>query len=312
MQIPVRYRVASAYLLCALVWGTTWCAIRVSIRPDGFPTYEAAALRFSVAAAIMVLLKLFGMLRLEHKLGRQLWYVCAAGLMNAASYGLVYKGEESVPGSVAAVLFGSLPLVTAICAAVTRTEAISLGQVSGALLALASIVIIFWDRLSASRHQAAGVMLVFGAVIANAAYLLIFKRKAPEAHSMAATGIFLATTSVGLWFFSLTRGWQPLPWPLPAGPTVALLYLSVIGSVIAFASYFYLLKHASLMTVSSLVIVESLIALTVDRVWEHEVRLVPLTYIGAVITLIGLLVSLLIKPGCAESKQTNRALGSNV
>lgn len=296
MGIRVKPKITGAYLLCALVWGTTWFAIRVSIGPGGFPTYEAAALRFSVAVVIIALPWLTRLPSLKHQLGQQLWWVCAAGLTNAASYGLVYKGEESVPGSVASVLFGSLPLVTAICAAATRTEVVSAGQVSGALIALAGITVIFWDRLSVSRHQAAGVALIFGAVIANAAYLLIFKRKAGEAHSMAATGVFLAATSVGLWFFSLTRGWQPLPRPLPAKPTLALLYLSVFGSVIAFSCYLYLLKQVSAMTVSSLVIVEPLIAINVDHMWEHGIKLAPLTYAGAIITLTGLLISLLLKP----------------
>jgi len=302
MEIRTRPKVVGAYMLCALTWGTTWFAIRVSIGPAGFPTYEAAALRFSIAVAIIAPIVLTGIPSLKQRLGRQLWWVCAAGLANAASYSLVYKGEESVPGSVASVLFGSLPLVTAIGAAATHTELISAGQVTGALIALAGITIIFWDRLSVSRHQAVGVALIFAAVIANAAYLLMFKRKARDAHSMAATGIFLAATSTGLWFFSLIQGWQPLPWPLPVRPTLAVLYLSAVGSVIAFACYLYLLKQVSVMTVSSLVLVEPIIALTVDHVWEHAVKLTRLTYIGAGITLAGLLISLLLKPAEAQTK----------
>ncbi len=38
-----RAKIAAAYSVCALVWGTTWFAIRVSISPGGFPTYEADA-----------------------------------------------------------------------------------------------------------------------------------------------------------------------------------------------------------------------------------------------------------------------------
>ena len=295
MEIRLQAKVVGAYLLCALVWGTTWFAIRVSIAPGGYPTYEAAALRFSIAVAVIPPLGIGGPASLKQQLGRQLWWVYAAGFLNAASYSLVYKGEESVPGSVASVLFGSLPLVTAVCAAATRTEPISPGQVSGALMALAGITIIFSDRLSVSRHQALGVVLIFGAVIANAAYLLVFKRKARDAHSVAATGLFLAATCVGLWLFSLTRGWQPLPWPLPVRPTLALLYLSLVGTVITFVCYLYLLKQVSVMTVSTLVIIEPLIALTVDRIWEHGIRLARLTYVGAAITLTGLLFSLLLK-----------------
>lgn len=98
MGIPVKAKIAGAYLLCALVWGTTWFAIRVSIGPGGFPTYEAAALRFSIAVAVIAPLGVGGLASLKQQVGRQLWWVCVAGFLNAVSYSLVYKGEESVAG----------------------------------------------------------------------------------------------------------------------------------------------------------------------------------------------------------------------
>ena len=44
---------ALAYVVCALVWGTTWYAIRVCIGPGGYPSFLSAALRFTIAAAIL-------------------------------------------------------------------------------------------------------------------------------------------------------------------------------------------------------------------------------------------------------------------
>lgn len=306
MPISPKQKVIAAYLFCALTWGTTWFFIRVSIAPGGFPTYESAALRFTIAVVIIVTLGLAGLFRLKNHLGPQLWWVCVAGLLNGLGYALVYHGEESVPGSVAAIIFGLSPLLIAICAAATRTEFISAGQVTGALIALAGITIIFWDRLTVSRQQALSVALIFVAVLANAVWVLLLKRKAPDAHSMSSTGIFLAATSAALWVFSLVSfslhpltlnvRSQPLPWPLPLKPTLALLYLAVAGSFLAFACYLYLIKHVSAMVVGSLVIVQPLIALTVDHFWEKSAKFALLTYAGAALTLAGLLISLLLKP----------------
>jgi drug/metabolite transporter (DMT)-like permease len=289
-------KIAAAYLICALTWGTTWFAIRVSIAPGGYSTYQAAALRFTIAVLVIVLSGLVGIVSLRRQEARHLWWLCVAGLFNAANYALVFTGEESVPGSVAAVLFASLPLVTAIVAVITRTETISFSQVIGALVSFAGIAIIFRDRLSVSRQQAVGVAMVLGAVVATAAYALVFKRKAQDVHSMSATGIFLSVTCTGLWCVSFAKGWQPIPLPLPLKPTLALLYMSIFGSVIAFTCYIYLLKHVSMMTVATLVMVEPVIALLIDHLWEHQIRLAPRSYAGAAITLCGILVSLLLKP----------------
>lgn len=292
MPKSIKPQAVVAYVVSALVWGTTWFAIRVCIGPGGYPTSEAVALRFALAVILIAPFALARVKSLKRHPPRQLLWLCAAGLVNAAAYSFVYKGEESIPGSVAAVLFGSLPLVTAILAAATRTEVITTGQIAGSLFALAGITIIFYDRLSVSRNQAGGIIFALAAVLATAVYSLILKRKARDVHSTAATALFLTSTTVGLWTLALARGWHPLPHPLPIGATMALLYMSLLGSVVAFACYIYLLKHVSLMTVSTLVVVEPLIALCVDRLWEHQIRLVPLTYAGSAITLSGLLVSL--------------------
>jgi drug/metabolite transporter (DMT)-like permease len=83
---------------------------------------------------------------------------------------------------------------------------------------------------------------------------------------------------------------------------LAILYLSVFGSVVAFVCYLYLLKEVSAVAVCSLVLVEPVIALAVDHLWEHGVRLVPVTYVGIVTTSVGLFMSLLRKAG---ETQTN-------
>ena len=176
-----KLKVAAAYLICAVTWGTTWFAIRVCIAPGGYPTYEAAAIRFSIAALIIVVPGLAEVVSLKRQKALRLWWLCAAGLFNAASYALVFAGEESVPGRVAAVLFASLPLVTAIVAVATRTEPISASQIAAALIACVGIAVIFWDRLSVSRQQALGVVMIMVAVVTTASYTLIFKRKAHEA-----------------------------------------------------------------------------------------------------------------------------------
>jgi len=167
----------------------------------------------------------------------------------------------------------------------------------GTLVALVGITLLFWDRLNVSKHQAVGVALVLASVCANVSYLMVFRRKIRGEPSLAATGVFLAATSVGLWCFSLLRGWQPLPWPLPATPAFALLYLGVAGTVVTFGCYLYLLRHVGIVTASTIIIAESVIALAVDRAWEREFNFGPIAYLGAAVTLAGFLVSLLLRPG---------------
>jgi drug/metabolite transporter (DMT)-like permease len=287
--------IAIAYTVCALVWGTTWFAIRVCIGPEGYPTFAAAALRFSLAAAILIPLWLFGFARPGPRFRRQWWWLVLAGVLNAVGYALVYLGEETISGGLAAVLFGTEPLLVALLVTVTRTETVTRGQLAGALTALAGIGVIFWDRLGVSAEQAVGLGLVMAAVCVSSIYVIIVKRHAGDSHPLASTAIFLTVTAVVLWVVALASGWEPLPWPPPRAATVALVYLAVFGSIIAFATYFYLLRRFSVMATMSLTFVIPVIALMVDALWEDEVRLAGRTYLGVAITLLGVFVSLIMR-----------------
>ena len=65
----------------------------------------------------------------------------------------------------------------------------------------------------------------------------------------------------------------------------------MIGSVVAFLAYFWLLRRTSLLVTSTLVFVYPLVAIVTDALFEHEPA-DRARYVGAAITLGGLGVSL--------------------
>ncbi|HET6611145.1 MAG TPA: DMT family transporter [Kofleriaceae bacterium] len=282
---------AVAYVICAVVWGTTWFAIRVSIGPGGYPTYFAAALRFSMAAAALLVVWRLGFARPGPRSRKQLAWLVVAGLLNAIGYGLVYTGEEQLSGGLTAAIFGTMPLATAIIAGATGTEKIARSAMAGAVVALAGIIIIFSDRMSLSIHDALAVTFVVGAVVASATYSVIFKRHGDGIHPLSAVTVFITVTAVTMWAITGIGERTLPPWPPALGPTVATVYLAVLGSIVAFVSYFYLLQRATLMTVMTLVFVEPVIALAVDAVWADQIAMTPSAYLGVGVTLSGVLVS---------------------
>jgi drug/metabolite transporter (DMT)-like permease len=286
--LPSSRRAWIAYLVCALVWGTTWRAIRVCIGDDGYPTMSAAALRFVLASLLLAPLAF----RAAPWPTRRQWpWLVVAGVLDACGYALVYLGEERVPGGLAAVLFGTQPLILALLLTVTRMERVGWGDLAGALVSIAGVGVIFADRLDVSATQAVGVALVLGSVLASTTYSMIMKRHGDNVHAFASTWIFIAVTAACLCVAAAVRGF-PVPWPPPLSPTLALVYLAVFGSVVAFATYFWLLSQLSLMTMSTLSFVLPIIALVVDALFERDVTLDARAYIGISVTLAGLIVSL--------------------
>ncbi len=302
--------VVICYVVCAVVWSTTWFAIRVCIAAGGYPTYSAAALRFSLAAVILLLLLLVGLGRPLPRTRRQLVALALAGLFNALGYACVYRAEEDLPGGLVAVLFGTYPLFTALGAAATGTERIRFVNVGAALLSLVGMAILFWDRMSISTDQAAGIGFVIAAVVATVGYNLLFKREAGELNPISTTAAFLSVAALGLWPLALAERSATVPLPLPVAPTVALLYLAVFGSVVAFVCYFYLLRRVTLMTASTLVLIEPVIALGVNAVWEEEVRLVARSYVGAAVTTAGVVIGMTWKWRAARARDRSPTASS--
>jgi drug/metabolite transporter (DMT)-like permease len=120
---------------------------------------------------------------------------------------------------------------------------------------------------------------------------MIVKRHAEGTSNLAATAIFLGVTAIVLVIVALAAG-QGMPWPPPTAPTLAVLYLAIVGSAVAFLVYFWLLGKTSLMVTSTLVFMYPLVALVIDALFEHAIALGPRAYAGAAITLAGLAVSL--------------------
>ena len=186
-----------AYITCALIWGTTWFAIRVSIAPGTYPTVVALALRFVIASLLLVP---FALRARPLPTGRQWGWLALSGALGATGYLFVYRGEERVSGAVAAVVNGTQPLILAIVLSIVRVEKLTRRHMIGAAVSLIGVATLFLDRLEVSPSQGIGVMLVLGSVVAATVYSTIMKRHAGGVHAVVSTTVTVpsaATTRVG-------------------------------------------------------------------------------------------------------------------
>jgi drug/metabolite transporter (DMT)-like permease len=294
MRASVPGLTALAYLGCALIWGTTWFAIRVCIARGGYPTLAGAAIRFFVAVAVLGVLAGLKVVGRGPAGWRQVGWVAVAGVLCGLAYALVYASETHITGGVAAVIFGTLPLVTALIVFVAGVERPRASFLAGSVLALAGVAILYGDRIHASSSQGVGVALVFASVWVSALYNLIIKQRATGTDPLATSLPFLAAAAVTLTVCALASERHLPPWPPPPQPTFALLYLAIFGSVVAFSLYFYLLRHMTLTAVSTLLFVEPVIALLIDALWEREIRLGTRAYAGAALTLAGVAITFIV------------------
>lgn len=284
--------VVTAYVACILIWGTTWFAVRQCVLPGAFQPFTACAMRFVIAAACLSAVFLTGLVRAPFPDRKTLTWTAVCSILSVASFAFVYSAEKWVSGGLAAIISTTTPVMTALAATLTKTERVTRSQIVGLLISMVGILLIFGDRLNVSNHQGEGVLFLIASVLLSSISGVILKRHATNQNPFVSVGIFITVCAISFVTLSLVMEGGAIFQAPPLVPTLAAAYLGVVGSIISFACYFYLLKRISLMALSKLVFFPPIIALVVDGLFETQVTLDVTTYIGIAITMLGVAAKL--------------------
>jgi len=274
-------------LLC-LVWGSTWLVIAGGLRD--LPPFTGAATRFVVAALLMSAIAP-SLARREGGTKPALGLSLAVGLLNfAASYGIVYWGETRLPSGLASILWSVFPMLMAISGAwFLAGERISKRQALGFAIGFAGVALLFATDLRALSNDAVLTGLVFLlSPIVSCVGTTILKK-----HGKHTSSALLNRNA--MWIGALVLGVLALScelptearWTLAAAGSVA--YLSIVGTVLTFTLYFWLLRHVAAYRMSMIAYITPAIALTLGTLVRDE-PLTRFTIAGSATILAGVVL----------------------
>jgi len=276
----------AAFAGCILVWGSTFLVI--SIGNDTVPPLWAASLRLGLASILLTALTWLTGRSLPR--GAALRAAAGFGFLNfGLSFCLLYWGEKTVPSGLAAVLYGTIPLSTALFARATGLERLRALKIAGALVALAGVTVIFSGQLTA-RVSALPVAAIFAAATLASASGVVLKR-GPRQHPLGANA---AGAMVGFVVCAAASFLAREPHALPAtAPAILpILYLTIAGSVIAFVLYAWLVNHWDVTRISFIAVVVPVVAVVLGAAVRHE-RLTAAHRAGSLLVLAGLVLAIL-------------------
>jgi drug/metabolite transporter (DMT)-like permease len=238
------------YGLLVLIWSSTWVAIKIGL--EDCPPLLGAGVRF--AAAGLVLLAIAAVQR--RRLLNTDWVLAAVLALApfAFAYGLVYWGEQYVPSGLAAVLFGILPLYTALLGTVLLPdEPLRLPLLVGVLIGIGGLSLAFLEsvELGAAERAALGATALALAPLGAALGSISQKRRAAELDAVVLNGWAMLVGGLLLLPLSaLSEDWGDFVWSAESVGSIA--YLALFGSAIAFVTLTVLLRHISAMAMSFL------------------------------------------------------------
>lgn len=270
-------------LLCA-IWGSTWLVIKVGY--GGLGPFNVAALRFLIAGVLFAALVPLMRATWPKTRGEWLLTLWVGATLFAADYGLIYWGEQFIESGLTAILFATMPLMTAIAAHVyVPGDRITPRKLVGTLLAFLGVVALFADHVRLDASKALPMLAIVGSGAFAAVASVATKRHGAALHPAALNAPAMAFGAILLIAASFLAG-DGFGLPGDGATWLAVLYLAVAGSVVTFLVYFTLLKTWSVTTMSFIAVFTPVVALLLGFLVLRE-RPTPWTGLGAALILAG-------------------------
>lgn len=275
--------IALALFCTYFIWGSTYLAIRFGI--ESFPPFLMAAMRFTVAGAIM-----YGVMRYlgSPSPTRQQWLgATAVGiLLPAIGNGTVSYVQQTVPSSVAALSIATAPIWMAIFSSIWGHKinarewlGIAIGFVGIALLNVGG-------SLQANFTNTA--LLIFAA--ASWSFGSVWSKHLAMPNGLMGAACQMLTGGLVLVLVSAYAG-ETWPAQISAKSWGALIFLVVLGSLVAYSAYMYLLKTVRPLVASSNTFVNPIVAFAVG-IWFANETVTSTEYAALAVILVGVFLVL--------------------
>jgi drug/metabolite transporter (DMT)-like permease len=292
---PRPLLVVAALLAVYLVWGSTYVAIAVAVQTQ--PPFLLAGARFLVAGALLYVWAIRRGDTEGDRVRAPQWRAAAivGGLLLLVGNGGVVWAEQSVPSSLAALVIAAVPLWMAVLGRLLNGQRLGTLSVTGVAIGFAGVgVLVSPGGDGGGGSHLAGTVVLCGAAVSWALGSVWSQRLPLPKRPLVATacemlcgGALLAVVAVGR---GELAGFDPAAVSLASW--VALAYLVVFGSMLAFSAYVWLLANVRSDLVSTYAYVNPLVAVLLGwSLLDEAVTARTLLGGAVVVAAVGLVVA---------------------
>ena len=297
MAEPKKIWIIVAFAALYVIWGSTYLGILFAIQ--SIPPFLMAGARFFLAGVIMYAAARFqGAAKPERKTWRSALIVGACLLLGGN--GAVTVSEKWVPSGLAALLVATVPIYIALLSWITGsaprpTPLVSLGLLGGfigvGILVGPAFTV---SATSSGNHLAFGMLiLLLGSLIWSAGSL--YSRTVENSPSpFLAAGQQMLCGGALLFLFGIAlgeyHGFDPRH--ITSLSLGGFIYLVVIGALVGFPAYIFLLRHCNPAKVATYAYVNPIVAVLLGALFAHEtLSLRTLAAAGLIIGSVALVIT---------------------
>ncbi|MET0109750.1 MAG: DMT family transporter [Candidatus Thiodiazotropha sp.] len=211
----------------------------------------------------------------------------AAGLGIFVAMTAVYWASQYIPSGWISVVYGLSPIFTGLMARIWLQEpGLDLQRFVAVLIALTGLATIFSVGVELGAGFVMGLSGVLISVVTHAASAVWVKRIDARLHGLvvAAGGLLVAVPLFLLSWFLQGQSW---PVVIEQRALTSIVYLGVVGSVLGFALYFYVLRYVETTKVALITLITPTIALLAGK-WLNAEQVDTNVWVGAALIMLGL------------------------
>ncbi|MGZ8437183.1 MAG: EamA family transporter [Candidatus Limnocylindrales bacterium] len=262
-------------LILYVVWGSTYLGIAIAI--DTIPPFLMAATRFLIAGSVLVAWSVAREGRSIALPSAREWRDSAivGALLLGGGMGMVSFGEQTVPSGITALLVALMPVWVAILGRVFLGERLPRLAVFGVVAGFGGVAILIGPSAfggSGSLNGLGLAALIVSPISWASGSLFASHRAHLPRLPLLATGIQMLAGGLVLSAMSAASG-ELLSFRLDAVSPAslgALAYLTVVGSLVAFTAYGWLLRVAPLPLIATYAYVNPVVAVMLGALVRSE------------------------------------------
>ncbi len=280
------------YLLCSLIWGSTWLAIKFQI--DSVSPLVGVFYRFVIASAILFLLHLFLQKTLRYGKANHRIFIFQGICNFSMNYILTYHAEKYATSAIIALVYTTMIHFNILGLRIFFKKKIHKNVVYGSFIGMLGVFFLFYEDISKFNGDPKSLMGVgIGLVavfFASAGNMFSHQNHVMRVPVMAANawGMFYGTIFTA--FLCLVFS-QVLLLPTHASFWGTLIYLSLFGTVIAFGAYNYLVGKIGAERAVYTTLVSPVIAVLLSSFFEN-LKVTPFLLLGITFCLSGNILTL--------------------
>lgn len=276
------------FIIICIIWGTTWFALKAGI-DNGLPSFRGAGIRFLLSALIFLPIIIYRKPQLPKKISDWGGMIFLGIFYFFIPYACIYWSEKHIPSYLAAVIYGTVPLLVIIFSHfILHDERMSFLKVASALIGISGVFVISIARNPEEGNMHLwGVIAMFFASISTAFCTAYTKKHVSNNDVFLFLGVQVFVGGLLLLLLSIAVE-KPFTIEMNFNALISLIYLVVFGTAVAWTMWIFLISKVSVVLVSYVSFFVPVVAVIVGIVLGNE-KLSPLVILGAVLVLISIL-----------------------